>query len=160
MPSFDIVSEIDKHELSNAIDQANREVSTRFDLKGTGAEFQLEKETITLSAQNDFQVKQMYDILVGKLAKRNIDIRCLDVGKVESNLSEARQKVTVKQGIDKEFGKKLTKLIKDSNLKVQASIQGEQVRVTGKKRDDLQDAIALMKKTDLEMPLQFVNFRD
>lgn len=160
MPSFDVVSEINPHELSNAIDQANREVQTRFDFKDSNATFMLEKEHVNLKAQNEFQVKQMYEILLGKLTKRNIDIKCLEAGKVESNLHEARQKVQIKQGIDKEMAKKITKAIKDANLKVQAAIQGEQVRVTGKKRDDLQTAIACLKEGKFDLPLQFVNFRD
>ncbi|KJV33749.1 YajQ family cyclic di-GMP-binding protein [Luteibacter yeojuensis] len=160
MPSFDIVSEVDKHELSNAVDQANREVSNRFDLKGTGAKFELEENTITQKAENEFQVKQMHDILRARLAARQIDLRALDVGKVETNLAEARQKVTVKQGIEQPIAKKIIAKIKEAKLKVEAQINGEKVRVTGKKRDDLQDAIALLRKADFELPLQFENFRD
>jgi cyclic-di-GMP-binding protein len=160
MPSFDIVSEVDKHELSNAVDQANREVSNRFDLKGTGAKFELEENTITQKAENEFQVKQMHDILRARLAARQIDLRALDVGKVEMNLAEARQKVTVKQGIEQPIAKKIIAKIKEAKLKVEAQINGEKVRVTGKKRDDLQDAIALLRKADFELPLQFENFRD
>jgi len=160
MPSFDIVSEVDNHELTNAVDQANREVDNRFDFKGTGAKFELKEEVIELTAPSDFQVKQMQPILESKLVKRNIDIQCVDWGDVESNLSEARQKATVKQGIDKELAKKITKLIKETKLKVQAAVQGEQVRVTGKKRDDLQAIMAMLKEQSLNMPLQFTNFRD
>ena len=160
MPSFDVVSEINQHELNNAIDQANREISNRFDFKGTNSRVELNDNIINLIAPAEFQIKQMDDILQTKLAKRGIDIRCLEHGKVTENNNEARQIVTVKQGIDKELAKKITRIIKDSKLKVQASIQGEQVRVTGKKRDDLQDAIALLKKSDIELPLQFNNFRD
>jgi Uncharacterized protein conserved in bacteria len=160
MPSFDIVSEVDKHELSNAVDQANREVSNRFDLKGTGAKFELEENTITQKAENEFQIKQMHEILRTRLAARQIDLRALDVGKVETNLAEARQKVTVKQGIEQPVAKKIIAKIKEAKLKVEAQINGEKVRVTGKKRDDLQDAIALLRKSDFELPLQFENFRD
>lgn len=160
MPSFDIVSEVDKHELSNAVDQANREVSNRFDLKGTGAKFELEENTITQKAENEFQIKQMHDILRTRLAARQIDLRALDVGKVETNLAEARQKVTVKQGIEQPIAKKIIAKIKEAKLKVEAQINGEKLRVTGKKRDDLQDAIALLRKSDFELPLQFENFRD
>lgn len=161
MPTFDVVSEVNLQEAVNAVDQANREVSTRFDFKGTDAEFTLEKDVITISAQNDFQLKQMLDILTNKLTKRQIDIKCLDIAKAEINLSRATQKVTIKQGLDQENAKKLSKFIKESKLKVQASIQGDKVRVTGKQRDDLQDAIALLRKQDaIELPLQFNNFRD
>lgn len=160
MPSFDIVSEVDKHELANAIDQANREVDTRFDFKGSGAQYELTQAEILLKAQNEFQIKQMHEILQTKLAKRGIDVKCLSEGKVETSLNEARQKVVVKQGIDKDLAKKITKHIKDSKLKVQAAIQGEQVRVTGKKRDDLQEVIASLREAKMEMPLQYVNFRD
>lgn len=160
MPSFDVVSEVDQHELQNAVDQANREVDTRFDFKGTGAKFELNKETITLTAPSDFQIKQMQDILVSKLVKRDLDSKSLDQGEITSNLSEAKQIMTVKQGIDKDTAKKLTKLVKEAKLKVQCAIQGEQVRITGKKRDDLQEAIALLKDSDLDLPLQYTNFRD
>ncbi|QWT21969.1 YajQ family cyclic di-GMP-binding protein [Bacillus sp. NP157] len=160
MPSFDIISEVDKHELSNAVDQANREVSNRFDLKGTGAKFELEENVITQKAENEFQVKQMHDILRARLAARQIDLRALDIGKVETNLAEARQKVTVKQGIEQPIAKKIIAKIKEAKLKVEAQINGEKIRVTGKKRDDLQDAIALLRKADFELPLQFENFRD
>ncbi|MGF6492328.1 uncharacterized protein YajQ (UPF0234 family) [Luteibacter sp. 621] len=160
MPSFDIVSEVDKHELSNAVDQANREVSNRFDLKGTGAKFELEENVITQKAENEFQIKQMHDILRARLAARQIDLRALDVGKVETNLAEARQKVTVKQGIEQPVAKKIIAKIKEAKLKVEGQINGEKVKVTGKKRDDLQDAIALLRKSDFELPLQFENFRD
>ncbi len=161
MPTFDVVSEVNMQEAVNAVDQANREVSTRFDFKGTDADFKLEKEIIIISAQNDFQLKQMLDILTNKLTKRQIDIKCLDVAKPEITLNRATQKVTLKQGIDQENAKKLTKFIKDSKLKVQASIQGEKLRLTGKQRDDLQDAIALLRKQEeVKIPLQFNNFRD
>lgn len=160
MPSFDVVSEIDMHELNNAVDQTNREVSTRFDFKGTDSRVELSGNVITLIAPTEFQVKQINDILQTKLSKRGIDIKCLEHGKISENLNEARQPVTLRQGIDKELAKKITRIIKDSKLKVQAAIQGEQVRVTGKKRDDLQETIAFLKKSNIELPLQYVNFRD
>lgn len=160
MPSFDVVSEINMHELSNAIDQTNREVSTRFDFKGTDSRVELSGNVITLIAPTEFQVKQINDILQNKLSKRGIDIKCLEYGKIAENINEARQPVTVHQGIDKELAKKITRIIKDSKMKVQSAIQGEQVRVTGKKRDDLQEVITLLKKSNLELPLQYVNFRD
>lgn len=160
MPSFDIVSEVDKHELANAVDQANREITTRFDFKNVKATYMFEKSDIKLQAENDFQLKQMLEILQTKLAKRNIDNKCLEIKKSEIALNQARQTVVVKEGLDTPFAKKVVKLIKDANLKVQAAIQGEQVRVTGKKRDDLQEVIAMLRKADLELPLQFENFRD
>lgn len=160
MPSFDVVSEIDQHELANAIDQANREVDTRFDFKGVDAKYEFKDNKITLSAPSDFQVKQMQDILSNKIAKRNIDVRCLDYQKMETNLSQARMVVNVKEGIETETAKKIIKFIKDKKFKVQAAIQSEQVRVTGKQRDDLQDVIAALKGEDFSLPLQFKNFRD
>lgn len=160
MPSFDVVSKVDDHELQNAIDQANREVNNRFDFKGTNAKLELVGYTITITAPSDFQLKQVIDILYNKMGKRNLDIRSLDFKKSEISLHEARQSIEVKQGIDQETAKKISKFIKDSKLKVQASIQGDQVRMTGKKRDDLQEAIAFLKKEKLGLPLQFENFRE
>ena len=160
MPSFDIVSELNPHEVANALDQANREVSTRFDFKGTGAKFELAELVITLSAPADFQLKQMMDILKLKLTKRGIDIVCMKVDEPVVTGQTAKQTATLRQGIDTELGKKLQRLIKDSKLKVQAAIQDKQVRVTGKSRDDLQAAIALVRGGKLELPLQFTNFRD
>jgi uncharacterized protein YajQ (UPF0234 family) len=160
MPSFDIVSEIDAHELANAVDQANREVSQRFDFKDTGAKFELKDFTVTLSAQVDFQLKQMLDILSLKVAKRGIEVACLEAKDPEITLNAARQLVVLRHGIDQDMGKKIQRLVKDSKIKVQAQIQGDQVRVTGKKRDDLQEAIALIRKAELGLPLQFKNFRD
>jgi uncharacterized protein YajQ (UPF0234 family) len=160
MPSFDIVSNIDQHEVTNAVDQANREINTRFDFKDTNARLELGKEGITLIAPTDFQLKQVDEILRNKLTKRQIDIRSLKYKEVNTNLSEAKQLVEVKQGIEQDNAKKIIKLIKDAGLKVQAAIQGEQIRVTGKKRDDLQDVIALLRGSKVELPLQFVNFRD
>ena len=160
MPSFDIVSKVDLHELDNAVDQTNREVTNRFDFKGTNARAELAENTITLIAPVEFQVKQVNDILRIKLSKRGIDVLCLEAGKITETVNEARQIITVKQGIDQELAKKITRIIKDSKLKVQSSIQGDQVRVTGKKRDDLQEAISLLRNSKLELPLQYVNFRD
>jgi cyclic-di-GMP-binding protein len=160
MPSFDVVSEIDTHELTNAVDQASRELSQRFDFKNTGAKFELEETTVTLSAPEDFRLKQMLEILKLKIAKRGIDIVCLEVKEPVVNLAVARQQVILRHGIDQETGKKVTRMLKDSKLKVQAQIQGEKVRVTGKKRDDLQEAIAFLRKGSFEVPLQFNNFRD
>lgn len=160
MPSFDIVSEVDKHELTNAVDQANREIENRFDFKGSGAAYKLNDNEIILSAPSDFQVKQMQDILNTKLAKRQLDTKSLDYQEVAVNLSEATQKVLVKQGIEKDEAKKIIKTIKDSKLKVQASIQGDQIRVNGKKRDDLQQVMALLREAELDIALQFNNFRD
>ena len=162
MPSFDAVSELDTHELTNAVDQANRELTTRFDFKGTGAVFELkEKEfTVSLKAPAEFQLKQMMDILTQRLGKRGIEARCMEKKDPVTNLAEARQDVVLRRGVDQETGKKLQKMIKDAKLKVTAQIQGTQLRVTGKSRDDLQTAIALMKKAELDRPLQFKNFRD
>jgi uncharacterized protein YajQ (UPF0234 family) len=160
MPSFDIVSEVNLHEVTNAIDQANREVGTRFDFKGTGAKFERHESEITLHAQEEFQLKQMLEILQLKLAKRKVDIKCLKAATPELALKKARQTVTVRQGIETDLAKKIVKMIKEMKLKVQAAIQGEQVRVSGKKRDDLQQVIAMLREADIDMPLQFVNYRD
>ena len=160
MPSFDVVSEVNMHELTNAVDQVNREVSNRFDFKGTNARAELSGNTITLIAPAEFQVKQIHDILRTRIARRGIDVLCLDPGKITESGNEARQVITVKQGIEQELAKKITRIIKDSRLKVQSTIQGEQVRVSGKKRDDLQEVISLLRNSKLEVPLQYVNFRD
>lgn len=160
MPSFDVVSEINMHEAANAVDQANREVSTRFDFKGAHAEYSLKDDVITQVAENDFQLKQMLDILQSKLSKRGIEIGCLKIDNPQINGKEAKQTITMRQGIDTDLAKQIVKLIKDSKLKVQATIQGEQVRITGKKRDDLQDAMKHLRETKIEQPLQFTNFRD
>jgi cyclic-di-GMP-binding protein len=162
MPSFDAVSELDTHELTNAVDQANRELSQRFDFKDTGATFELkEKEfTVQLKAPAEFQLKQMMDILTQRLGKRGIDVRCMEKKDPVTNLAEARQDVVLRHGVDADTGKKLQKIIKESKLKVQAQIQGDKLRVTGKNRDDLQAAIALLKKAEVDRPLQFNNFRD
>ena len=160
MPSFDVVSELNAHEIANAVDQANREISQRFDFKDTGARFELEAFTVTLHAQVDFQLKQMLEILKLRLSKRGIDLACLDVREPQTTLSSARQDVLLKQGIDAETGKQVIRLLKDSKLKVQGGIQGEKVRVTGKERDDLQAAIQLLRGAKVSLPLQFNNFRD
>jgi cyclic-di-GMP-binding protein len=160
MPSFDIVSEVNQHELTNAVDQANRELSTRFDFKGVDAKFVLEDQVISQSAPSDFQLKQMEDILRARLIARGIDVRCLEFGDVETNLAGARQKVTVKQGIERDLAKKIQASLKDAKLKVESQINGDKLRVIGKKRDDLQAAIALLKAGNYERPLQFDNFRD
>jgi len=160
MPSFDIVSEVDVQELRNAVDQANRELEQRYDFKGTGAKFELKEETVWLSAPSDFQVKQMLDILYQRLTKRGIDVKSLVEGQMETNVSEARLPMKLQQGIETAVAKSITKMIKEEKLKVQASIQGDQVRITGKKRDDLQTVISLLRDKDLSVPLQFVNFRD
>ena len=160
MPSFDIVSEVDMHELANAIDQTNREVSTRFDFKGSKSRVEHKGTEITLIAPSEFQINQIYDIFQNRLAKRKIDTGCLDKGDIKESNNEARQIIIIKQGLDKELTKKVTKLIKESKLKVQSTIQGEQVRVTGKKRDDLQAVMSLLKEADISLPLQYTNFRD
>lgn len=160
MPSFDVVSEVDTHELTNAVDQANRELGTRFDFKGVDAKFVLDDKVIALSAPSDFQLKQMQDILRARLSARSIDTRCLEFGDVETNLAGARQKITVQQGIEQKLAKKIAASIKDAKLKVESQINGDKLRVTGKKRDDLQSAIALLKGVEFERPLQFNNFRD
>lgn len=160
MPSFDIVSEVNPHELTNAVDQANRELSTRFDFKGVDAKFVLEDQVINQSAPSDFQLKQMEDILRARLIARGIDVGCLEFGDVETNLAGARQKVTVKQGIERDLAKKIQGALKDAKLKVDSQINGDKLRVTGKKRDDLQAAIAVLKAGNYERPLQFDNFRD
>jgi len=161
MPSFDVVSEVDLHEVRNATDQANKEVTTRFDFKNSDASFDLSDDAITLKAENTFQLQQMMDILRTKFIKRNIDASALDPQKaVETGINNASQKVLLKQGLDSDNGKKVVKALKAAKLKVQSQIQGEQVRVTGKKRDDLQEAIALLREEELGLPLQFTNFRD
>ena len=161
MPSFDVVSEVDKHELTNAIDQANRELSNRFDFKGTDSSYALEGFVVTQSAPSDFQLEQMLQILRGRLAARRIDVRAMDVGEPEVNLARAKQKITIKQGIEQAVAKKIVAAIKAAKLKVETQIQGEKLRVTGKKRDDLQLAMALLRgMEELEVPLQFDNFRD
>jgi uncharacterized protein YajQ (UPF0234 family) len=160
MPSFDVISEVDKHELTNAIDQANRELGNRFDFKGVDAKYVMDDGVITQSAPSEFQLQQMLDILRGRLTARKIDIRALDVGDPETNLGGSRQKITVKQGIEQPVAKKLVAELKAAKLKVEAQINGDKLRVSGKKRDDLQLAMAVLRKADVELPLQFDNFRD
>ena len=160
MPSFDVISEVDKHELTNAVDQANRELTTRFDFKGTDARFELDDFVITQIGASKFQLNQMMDILRGRLAARKIDVRALDVADAETNLAGARQKITVKQGIEQPIAKKLIASMKEAKLKVEAQINGDKLRVSGKKRDDLQTAMALLRKAEVDLPLQFDNFRD
>lgn len=160
MPSFDVVSEVDQHEFNNGVDQANREVTTRFDFKGTGSNFECSDQVVTMNTASDFQLQQMYDILCNKLVKRSIDIACLEKGEAVIQARTATQTVKVNEGIDTVTAKKLVKMIKQGKTKVQAAIQGEQLRITGKKRDDLQEVIAMLKAADVELPLQFKNFRD
>jgi len=161
MPSFDIVSQVNEVELRNALDQANKEIGNRFDFKGSDARIEQAEQILTLYADDDFKLGQVYDVLLAKLAKRGVDLRCLDKGEVEkAGGDKARQTVTVRTGVDQDLAKRVVKLIKDSKLKVQASIQGEAVRVSGAKKDSLQEAIALVRKSVTDFPLQFVNFRD
>ena len=160
MPSFDIVSEVDKHEMTNAVDQANREVGNRFDFKGSNSKIVQNDMDLRIESDSKFRIDQVRAILYEKLSKRGIDIGCLEQGDAEEALKSAKQTITVRQGVDKEQAKKVVKLIKDAKLKVQTAIQGEQVRVTGKKRDDLQAVMALLRDSDTGLPLQFNNFRD
>jgi len=161
MPSFDIVSEVNKVELRNAVDQASKEIANRFDFKGSDARIEQADTALTLFADDEFKLGQVYDVLIGKLAKRNVDVRALDKAKPEKiGGDKVKQAVTVRTGVDQELGKKIVKLIKDSKLKVQASIQGDTVRVSGAKKDTLQDAIALVRKAVTDFPLQYQNFRD
>ena len=160
MPSFDTVSEVDHHELSNAIDQANREIGTRYDFKGSDARVEQVDNQLTLSAESDFQIKQMTPILKEKMSKRGIDVSCLEFSDVIEMNKRARQQVLVREGLDQELARKIVRIIKDSKIKAQAAIQGDQVRVTGKKRDDLQQIMKLLREANLGIPLQFNNFRD
>ena len=160
MPTFDIVSEVDRHEVTNGVDQARRELGKRYDFKGVAAEFKQDGEQVSMRAPSEFQVNQMFEILTLRLAARKVDLRCLKLETPEVNVAETRQVVTVRSGIETELAKKIVKVIKARKIKVQAAIQGDKVRVTGKKRDDLQQVIALLKEEDLEMPLQFENYRD
>jgi uncharacterized protein YajQ (UPF0234 family) len=160
MPSFDVVSDFDAHEAANAVDQANREVNTRFDFKGTGSKFELDGQAIMLTSQSEFQLQQMMDILRQKLAKRGVDIGCLDEQEPEITSSAARQTVVLRRGIDTDLARRLVKTVKSSKIKVQAAIQGDKLRISGKKRDDLQATIRLLKDTDVDLPLQYENFRD
>ena len=160
MPSFDVVSKVDPHELRNAVDQAIRELEKRYDLRGTGARFVLQDYLITQYAQSEFQLGQLLDILRLRLGARGIDARCMELGEVQVNLAEARRTITIKQGIDHPVAKKLMASLKESKLRVEGQINDNKLRVTGKKRDDLQAAMALLRKNSIELPLQFENFRD
>jgi uncharacterized protein YajQ (UPF0234 family) len=161
MPSFDIVSEVDMHEVNNAIDQANREVGTRFDFKGVDAKFAVtDKAEIDVSAESDFQIRQMLEILRAKLVKRSIDVKSLVEGEITLTGKRAAMLVQVQQGIESELARKIIKMIKETKIKVQTAIQGDKLRVTGKKRDELQGVIAMLKDANLEVPLQYDNFRD
>ena len=161
MPSFDIVSEVDMHELNNALDQSNREVGTRFDFKGIDASFELNNDSdITVSAEADFQIQQMLEMLRSKMVKRGIDIKSLKEGEVQLIGQKASMIVSVQQGIEADIARKIVKTVKEAKLKVQTAIQGEKLRVTGKKRDDLQQVMALLKDGSFGVPLQYDNFRD
>ena len=160
MPSFDIISEFDIHEAKNAVDQANKEVTTRFDFKGTDSNFEINDTTIVMESQSTFQLQQMFSVLCSKLTKRGIDIACMELGDAKGSGKLMRQEVQLKQGIESVLAKKIVKLIKDNKLKVQTAIQGEKLRVTGKNRDDLQATIQFLRALNLEQPLQFDNFRD
>jgi len=160
MPSFDIISEFDIHEAKNAVDQANKEVTTRFDFKGTDSNFDINDTTIVMESQSTFQLQQMFSVLCSKLTKRGIDIACMELGDAKGSGKLMRQEVQLKQGIESVLAKKIVKLIKDNKLKVQTAIQGEKLRVIGKNRDDLQATIQFLRASNLEQPLQFDNFRD
>jgi uncharacterized protein YajQ (UPF0234 family) len=160
MPSFDIASELNMHELTNAVDQTNREVITRFDFKGSNSKVERGDAVLNIESQSEFQIRQIIDILHQKMGKRGLDIRSLEEGKVELRGNRAYLIITIKEGIESELARKIVKMIKESKLKVQSAIQGEQVRVTGKKRDDLQQVMALLRESNIEQPLQFNNFRD
>jgi len=160
VPSFDVVSELNAHEVANAVDQANRELMQRFDFKDTGARFELTELVVTLYAEVDFQLKQMLEILKLRLAKRGVDLICLEVKDPKTNLASAIQEVVLKHGVDADSARKIIRIVKDSKLKVQAALQGDKVRITGKQRDELQSAMQLLRGSKLDVPLQFNNFRD
>ena len=160
MPSFDVVSEVNIDEVHNGVNQATREINTRFDFKGKIASFELEDGQIAMRAPDEFQLSQMYDILASKLASRKVNVRCLQREPVQVNVSDARQVVTVRQGIETDLARQLVKTVKQTKMKVQVAIQGDRLRVTGKKRDDLQQIIALLKETEVDLPLQYINFRE
>ncbi len=160
MPSFDVISEVDKHELTNAVDQARRDLGNRYDLRGTDARFEHVDNEITQFAPTEYQLDQLLEMLRLRLAGRHIDLRCIELGDVETNLAGARRKITIKQGIEQAQAKKIIAKIKEAKIKVDCQIQGEKLRINGKKRDDLQTTIAFLKKAELEVPLQFENFRD
>ena len=160
MPSFDVVSQVDLNEVSNAVNQATRELDNRFDFKGTNAKFELDDSAVTVRAPKEFQVNQMYDILTARLASRKINVGCLEREATQQNVSDAWQIVRVRQGIDTDLARQLVKLVKQAKMKVQVAIQGDQLRVSGNKKDALQEVIELIKEQDVSLPLQFVNFRD
>ena len=160
MPSFDIKSELNAHEVTNGVDQANRVIENRFDFKGTGARFDLSESKVTLSSQEEFQLHQMLPILKESLAKRGVDLKSLKIESIEVSTGSAKQEILLKEGIDQEIAKKITQMIKSSKVKVQASVQGDSIRVNGKKRDDLQQVIEMLKEASFDLPLQFENFRD
>jgi hypothetical protein len=160
MPSFDVVSEVNMQEVQNAVNQATREVDTRFDFKGKNAKFELDGALVTMRAPDKFQLGQMYDILTSKLASRSVNVKCLEREPPQENLSDARQVVKVRHGIESDLARQLVKTVKETKLKVQVAIQGDQLRVSGKKRDLLQEVIALLKEAKVDLPLQFTNFRD
>ena len=160
MPSFDVVSQVNMNEVTNAVNQANREIEIRFDFKGKNAKFELEASQITMRAPDEFQLNQMYDVLTSKLASRKVNVGCLEREAVQTNVSDAWQVVQVRQGIDAELARRLVKTVKEEKLKVQVTIQGDKLRVTGKKRDDLQQVISLLKEVKATLPLQYENFRD
>ena len=160
MPSFDVVSKVDVHELTNAVDQAKRELEKRYDLRGTGARFELEGYVVNQFAPSEYQLDQLLDILRLRLAARGIDPRCIELDDAETNLAGSRRKITIRQGIEQQPAKQLVAKLKEAKLKVEAQINGDKLRISGKKRDDLQTAMALLRKSDVELPLQFENFRD
>ena len=161
MPSFDIVSEVNQVEVRNAVDQCNKEVANRFDFKGSDARVEIGEHMLTVFADDDFKLGQVRDVLTAKLAKRGVDVRCLDPGAIEKiSGNKAKQAVTVRAGVEQELGKRIVRMIKDSKLKAQGSIQGDAVRVSGAKKDTLQEIIALVRKSVADFPLQFKNFRD
>ena len=160
MPSFDTVSEVEMQELTNAVDQASRELSTRYDFKGVEASFERQESSVELTAEADIQLEQMLDMLRSKMVKRSIDVKVMDVGEPRPSGKSLHQTVVIRQGIEKDLARKIVKLVKDRKMKVQAAIQGEKVRVTGKKRDDLQAVMTMLKESDIDLPLQFNNFRD
>lgn len=160
MPSFDVVSEVNMQEVLNAVNQATREVGTRFDFKGKDVKFELDGSAITMTAPDKFQLSQMYDILTAKMVSRKVNVKCLDREDARESVADARQVVKVRQGIESDLARRLMKSVKDAKVKVQVSVQGDQLRVTGKKRDILQEVISLLKAEKVDMPLQFTNFRD
>ena len=160
MPSFDVVSQVNLDEVRNGVNQATREIKTRFDFKGKNASFELEDSQITMRAPDAFQLNQMYDILTTKLVSRKVNVRCLERDPVQVNVGDAWQVVKVRQGIESDLARQLVKTVKQTKIKVQVAVQGDKLRVTGKKRDDLQQVIALLKETEVDLPLQYINFRD